>query len=450
MEKYDIVVIGGGPSGMVVAMTAKKQHSDKKILMIKEFSKGIVPCGIPYVFHELGDIDKNLMGHKPFVDLGGEVLIDQVEQVDVKRQTVCVSSGKTIGFERLVFATGSRPLVPKFIQGHDFAEGIEYVPKSYSGVLALKQKVQNVSKVIILGSGFTAVELAEQIAQEPDKEVHLVYRAKHCLRRSFGEDIAIRVDESLHEAGVILHPSCQVEEITGSHSVANGIKLDDGELLSADLVIVGMGYRSNSELAAKAGLNINENSAIIVDHYLRTNAENVFAVGDCAQTIGFITGRVGQIMLASTGAAEARILGYNLYSMRIKRNFQGTLSVFSTELFGKSFASAGVTADEAFASGIDFIVGEFQDIDRHPGSLTDVSKIGVRIIASPGDGQIIGGEFFGSKSVGEMVNILALAIQKNVTVYELISLQVGTHPLLTTAPTKPILIKAAEDVISKM
>ncbi len=63
---------------------------------------------------------------------------------------------------------------------------------------------------------------------------------------------------------------------------------------------------------------------------------------------------------------------------------------------------------------------------------------------------IIGGELFGGKSVGEMVNTLALAIQKNVTVYELISFQVGTHPKLTTAPTKPILIKAAEKALEQL
>ncbi len=450
MKSYDVVVIGGGPSGIVTAVTTRKQHPEKKVLMITEFAKGVVPCGIPYVFHKLGDIAKNVMGPKPFVDAGGEVLTARAEKIDTDKRTVSVSTGETIGFDRLVLATGSSPQVPTFIPGHDFTEGIGYVPKSYDGILSLQEKVQQAGKIVILGSGFTAVELAEQIAREPGKEVHLVYRAEHCLRRSFGAELAGLVDESISQSGAILHPSSQIAEILGSDSRATGIRLADGQTIDADLVIVAMGYKPSSRLAVEAGLEVSEHGAVVVDNYLRTSAEGVFAVGDCARCVGFITGRNTQVMLASTAAAEARILGHNLYSMRIRRNFPGTLSVFSTELSGRTFAAAGVTVDEAREAGIGFVVGQFQDVDRHPGTLPDVSSVGGRIIVSPGDGQILGGELFGAKPVGEMINTLALAIQKNVTVYELISFQLGTHPLLTTAPTKPILVKAAESAIGKI
>jgi len=450
MNQYDIVVIGGGPSGIVTAMTAKKQHSEKSVLMITEAPKGVVPCGIPYVFHELESIDKNVMGPKPFVDMGGELLIDQVAQVDTDQRIVSVQSGEKIGYDKLVFATGSRPTVPTFIKGHDFANGIGYVPKSYAGIAHLKEQTDASEKIIILGSGFTAVEMAEQLAQESDKQVHLVYRAEHCLHRSLSPELAAKVDEALEEAGVVLHRRSQIAEITGTDDTATGIRLDDGQTLNADLVIAAMGYQPNSEIAAAAGLCVNEHSAVVVDNYLRTSAEDVFAVGDCAQTIGFITGRPTQIMLASTATAEARILGYNLYSMNIRRNFPGALSVFSTELAGHVFSSAGVIEPQARAAGIDIVLGQFNDVDRHPGSLPGVSPTGVRLVVSPADGQIIGGELFGGKSIGEMINTIALAIQKNVTVYELISFQLGTHPLLTTAPTKPILVKAAEHAIAQI
>ena len=433
---------------MVIGMTAKKQHADKSILMIKDAPKGQVPCGIPYVFHALGDIDKNVMGPKPFVNMGGQALFERVDSVDLTDRTVTVASGKKIGFEKLVFATGSRPLKPSFLKGYDLSEGVGYVPKSYDGILALKEQASAARKIVVLGSGFTAVELAEQLAREPDKEVHLVYRAKHCLLRSFSKDIATRVDEALRQAGVHLSPQSQVAEILGENGKATGIALDDGQQIDADLVIVAMGYTPNSELAAEAGVNVNEHGGIVVDNYLRTSEEDVFAVGDCAQTVGFITGRPGKIMLASTGAAEARVLGYNLYSMRIKRNFPGTISVFSTEISGQAFASAGVIESEARDAGIEVVIGEFQDVDRHPGTMADASPVGGRLVVSPSNGQIIGGELYGSKSVGEMVNTLALAIQKDITVYELVSFQLGTHPLLTTAPTKPILVKAAEHAIA--
>jgi len=450
MTKYDIVVIGGGPSGMVTAMTAKKEYGDKSVLMIKESPLGVVPCGIPYVFHLLGNVDKNRMGPKAFVDMGGKVLLGHVETVDTEARTLKMASGEEVGYDKLVFATGSRPTVPTFIPGHDKPEGVGYVPKTYEGIQALKEQADAANQIIVLGSGFTAVELAEQLAREADKEVHLVYRAEHCLLRAFSKPVALRVDEAVTEAGVIRHSRSQIAKITGGPDRATGIQLADGREMAADMVVIAMGYSPNSELADEAGVKVNGHGGISVDNYMRTSAPDVFAVGDCAASQEFITGRPARIMLASTAAAEARILGYNLYSMRIKRKFAGTLSVFSTELSRQAFASAGVMESDARADGIDIVVGEFEDVDRHPASLPGVSRVGARLVVSPGDGQIIGGELYGGKSVGAMVNTLALAIQKNVTVYELISFQLGTHPLLTTAPTKPILVKAAEKAITQM
>jgi len=183
---------------------------------------------------------------------------------------------------------------------------------------------------------------------------------------------------------------------------------------------------------------------------MRTQVKDVFAVGDCSEAIGFITGREDNIMLASTATAEARILGYNLFGINLIRTFSGTLSVFSTEIGGKVFASAGAIQQVAELAGIEYVCGTFEDVDRHPESLPGASKLWICLVVSPGTGLIIGGEVSGGKSAGEIINIISLAIQKGVTVYELISYQIGTHPLLTTAPTKYVLIKAAEAVIAKI
>ncbi len=113
-------------------------------------------------------------------------------------------------------------------------------------------------------------------------------------------------------------------------------------------------------------------------------------------------------------------------------------------------AAAGLNENHGKENNIDFVYSEFSDFDMHPGKFSNTSSLTVKLFASPTDGSILGGEVWGGKSTGEIINIIGMAIQKNVTVFELVSYQIGTHPLLTSAPTKYVLIKAAEGIITKL
>ena len=449
MKHFDVIIIGGGPSGIVVGATSKSHYREKSFLMIKEEEKGLVPCGIPYIFHFLGNIDKNQMNPKPFVNAGGEVLIDTVTDVNLEEKTLTTKKGEKFNYDKLIFATGSTPIVPKFIKGYDL-ENVLYIKKSYNYMKSVKEKTDAAKNIVIIGGGFIGVEVAEQLAANPEKNVYIVEREKHCLYRAFSADICERAEEVIEKTNINLITNASVEEIIGENGKVSGVKLSNGKIISADLVILSIGYKPNTELAKRAGLDITSRGAIRVDNYQRTALKDVYAIGDCSQKTGFITGRTDNIMLASTATAEARILAYNLYKIKLKRNHAGTLSVFSTEINGRAFASAGAIEQSAKEANVEFVIGQFEDMDRHPGDLPDASKLFIKLIVSPGDGSIIGGEMYGGKSTGELINVVALAIQKNVTVFELVSYQVGTHPLLTTAPTKYILIKAAEDAIKKI
>ncbi len=449
MKNYDVIIIGGGPSAIITGLTAKKQNPQKSFLMIKEEEKGLVPCGIPYVFHDLEDVSKNMMGPAPFVAAGGEVLVDKVTEVKLSEKRLVTAKGDEFGFEKLVFATGSLPIVPKFIKGYDL-QNVEYIRKSFTYISALKEKTNSAREIVIIGGGFIGVEVAEQLAKHKDKKIHLIEMKEHCLSAAFSEKLTILADETIRELGIDLRTGTKVLEITGKDGKANGVMLSDGTEITADLVINSIGYAPNTELAGQAGLALNKNGAIVRDNYMRTAIKDVYAVGDCSAAIGFITGGEDNIMLASTATAEARILGYNMFGINLIRNFSGTLSVFSTEIGKAVFASAGAIQHVAEEAGIDYVCGSFEDVDRHPEAISDASKLWICLIVSPGTGAIIGGEVYGKKSAGEIINIIGLAIQKGVTVYELVSYQIGTHPLLTTAPTKYVLIKAAEAAISKL
>ena len=449
MKNYDVIIIGGGPSGIITGVTGKKQNPDKSFLIIKKEEKGLVPCGIPYIFHDLKDVSQNAMGPKPFIDAGGEVLIDEVTDIDIDKRILTTKNTDMFQYEKLVFATGSTPSIPTFIKGYDL-EGVEYIKKSYDYIDILKLKTDNAINIVVIGGGFIGVEVAEQLAKFENKNVSLVEMEKYCLYRAFSEEVAVKANEVITKTNINLFTNNKITEIIGENGKVKSVKLANGEELEADIVISAIGYKPNAQLAQKAGLELNSNGAIRCDNYLRTIKKDIFAVGDCSQTIGFVTGRTDSIMLASTATAEARILGYNLFGIKLLRNFVGTLSVFSTEIGGTVFASAGAIEQSAKYENIEYVAGKFIDVDRHPGTIEDTKKLMVKLIVSPRTGTIIGGEMYGGKSVGELINVVGLAIQKEVTVYELISFQIGTHPLLTTAPTKYVLIKAAEMAITKM
>jgi NADPH-dependent 2,4-dienoyl-CoA reductase/sulfur reductase-like enzyme len=242
----------------------------------------------------------------------------------------------------------------------------------------------------------------------------------------------------------------KVERINGKDGKVSSVLLSTGEEIPCEAVIMAIGYKPNTELAHKAGLELNKMGAIIVDNYERTKVKDVCAVGDCSQTVGFLTGRMDHVMLASTATAEARVLGHNLIGIKIRKNFTGTLAVFSTEINGVSMAAAGLNDTNALEANVQYVSAQFSDFDTHPGGFEDTKPLTVKLYASPCEGSILGGEVWGGKSAGEMINTISMAIQKGVTVYEMVSFQIGSHPLLTAAPTKTILIKAAEGIIEKI
>ena len=448
MNNYDVIIIGAGPAGIITGVTAKKAHPEKSMLIFQEEEKGLVPCGIPYIFHELNGVDANVMGPKPFVDLGGDVQTASVIDVNLKEKSVKTKSGKEYGFDKLVFATGSKVTIPTFIPGYDL-NNVFYIRKSYNYIKQLFDELKTKKNIVVIGGGFIGAEVAEQLALNASKNVSLIESEKFCFSKAFSEELSQVATKALSETNVNVHTSVRVEKVNGDNGNASSVLLSTGETIECDAVIMAIGYKPNTDLAKNAGLELNKIGAIKVDSYERTQEKDVCAVGDCSQTVGFLTGRSDHVMLASTATAEARVLGHNLFGVKIKKNFNGTIAVFSTEINGIAMAAAGINDSAAKESNIQIISGEFSDFDTHPAAFKHTSTLTLKLYASP-CGSILGGEVWGGRSAGEIINTISLAIQKSVTVYELISFQVGTHPLLTSAPTKSILIKTAEIIIDKI
>lgn len=440
--KTDILIIGAGPAGMVAAMTAGENYPDKEIIVIKEFEESQVPCGIPYVFGKtLGSVEKNAM------PCGGDIpnitkIVDRVTGVDIDNKKT-VSKNYTVEFDKLIFATGSIPFVHKSLEKSLEYENVFTVHKTYDEVKKLKEYLEDKKKIVIIGTGFIGVELAEQIKEE-GKEVTII-GGRHILAGSFDKDMALKAEEIMIEKGITLSLGQHADKIIGSSNSAERVKLCDGSLIEADVIILATGYQPNTALAKAAGLKLARYGGIWVDEYMRTKNKDIFAVGDCSGRRDFITRDPSKVMLASTSAAEARVAGTSLYSLKNLKGFNGTIAIFSTMIGERVFASAGVTEQRAKEENIEYSVGYFEGMNRHPGTIPDASKQSVKLICMKNSGQIVGGQVTGSKEAGEIINIIGLAIEAELTVHNIISLQVATQPLLTAAPTTYPVVKAAQN-----
>ena len=155
-------------------------------------------------------------------------------------------------------------------------------------------------------------------------------------------------------------------------------------------------------------------------------------------------------MLASTACIEARTAGMNLYELKTFSVFKGTVGIYSTCIGETAFGVAGLIEKQAVKEGFNVITGSFTGINRHPGKISDAHKETVKLIVSKQSGVILGGEVLGGKSAGELTNVIGLAIQNHMTVYDLIMTQIGTQPLLTASSAGYPLVKAAEAIVKEI
>jgi NADPH-dependent 2,4-dienoyl-CoA reductase/sulfur reductase-like enzyme len=387
------------------------------------------------------------MADMPLQNAGVDIVVGEVIGLDTETRELTTASGDTYTFEKLVLATGTEAVLPP-IPGVD-REGVYTVRKSMTDTVALRETFRSCRNVVIVGGGFIGAEFADELGDMDNLEVHLVELMSDLLPAAFDEEFCRDVRRRLEAKGVIVHTGVRVNAIEGDSHV-DGVVLDDGVKLDADAVLVSIGAKPNVDLAVDGGLRLAGDGSIWVDDYMRTSVDGVFAVGDCAEKRDFFTRKSVPVWLASTATAEARVAGTNLYGIRVLRQIPGTISAFSTQINGVAFASAGMTCRASEREGFRYVCATAEAPDRHPGTLPGAMPMKVKLVFADQSGILLGGQASGGPSVGELINVIAVAIQKKVTVRELDMMQIATHPLLGPSPTVHPLINAAHAALAKM
>ena len=446
-NKTDVLVIGGGPAGIVCAITAKKNYPSKNVLVMRDIEKGVIPCGIPYMFASLDNPDDNKLSNAALEKNNIKVIIDEAVKIDRTEKKVITKDSKEYGYEKLIIAVGSTPIVLP-IKGID-KEGVYPVYKDMDYLKNVISKVKKSKHILVIGGGFIGVEFADELSKIQGMKVTLVEMLPGLLINSFDPEFSETAEKRLKKNGVDVLTGACVEEIIGAKEVEK-VRFSNGQTIDADGVILGVGSRPNIKLATDTGLEIGHCKGILVDEYMRTSDSDIFAVGDCSCKRDFYTRKAIPVMLASTATAEARIAGANLYQIKVVRENKGTIAIYSTYIDGIVLGSAGLTEKTALKEGFEIVCGVVDGVDKHPATLPGAVKSKVKLIFSKQSGIILGGQVSCGMSCAQLINLIGIVIQKRMSLTELETLQMATHPYLTSSPTAYPLVLAAQDAYSKM
>ncbi|MGB6010845.1 MAG: FAD-dependent oxidoreductase, partial [Desulfobacterales bacterium] len=290
-----VLIIGGDAAGMSAASRAKRNNPDLDVTVLeKTMDVSYSACGMPYNIsdptRDIGDLV--VRQADVFRDKQGIHLLTGhcAESIDPLGRTVAGTSiqGKAFQFsyDKLLIATGGSPIVPN-LDGFDLP-----------GVMALKSledgrkikafiKTNNVKKVIIIGMGYIALEMCEALRAR-SIAVDMVKPGPVFLPW-MEKELSDAVKKEVESHQVKMHIGHQVQKIEALGKALNIICLD--LTLEADMVLVAVGIKPNSELAGRAGLEMGVQNAIAVDRRLKTSDENIYAAGDCADAYHVVTGK---------------------------------------------------------------------------------------------------------------------------------------------------------------
>jgi NADPH-dependent 2,4-dienoyl-CoA reductase/sulfur reductase-like enzyme len=435
----DVLVIGGSAAGLAAAITARRQYPAKKVSLIRKTEKVPIPAGIPYVFGTLTGPDANLFSPSLVEESGIKIFSGEAVRIDREGRLVELGNGDTIGYERLVLATGSRPAIPP-VPGFDLGR-IFTIEKDIDALERLREQLRSVSRLAIVGGGFIGVELAQECRKAGVAEVTIVEQRPRCLAADFDEAFCQAAQDELTSAGIAIQVGLGVKEFKGKDNVECAV-LTNGYQLAVDAVIFAVGSVPDARLAKVSGLKLGPTGGVDVDRNMQTSDPRIFAAGDCAEKVSFFGGKPQPVKLASIACAEARIAGANLFGLR--REHPGTIGAWATVTGKLAMAAAGLSEEGARERGYDCVTGTCAAPNRHPETMPGAETTTVKLVFERRTGVLLGAQAMGGPAVCEMVNMLSVCIQQRMTFDDIATFQFGTHPALSGSPLHYQTVVAAE------
>ena len=335
----DIVIIGSGAAGLAALDEIRKLDRNSGITVVSKDPYPYMIPSLPYfVSGDIAEKDLQRYGDDYFSGMNAKTMFGtDALRVLPDRKKVALSNGAEIGYDRLLLATGSSPIKPN-IPGID-KEGVCCLG-SLDDANSLKKRAVNGKKAVVVGAGFVGLEGAIAL-RKLGLDVTVVELMDRIIPRMLDPDMAKIATKILTDRGIKFMFNAQVVEITGGGHV-DGVRLKDSTI-ECDIVLLGLGVRPNTALAKSAGIECNR--GILVDDFMKTNVDGMYAAGDIVEAPDFITRERKIIAIWSNAEEQGRVAASNM--LGIERKYPGSDSVNISNLFDVPLSTVGYTASDA-------------------------------------------------------------------------------------------------------
>ena len=445
MGKPKIVIVGGVAGGASAAAKARRCSEDAEIIM---FEKGpdiaYANCGLPYYLSGVIEDRDNLL-------IVTEKLFQRRFRVDVRtyREVVRIDRARKVvmiknletgtieeeSYDRLILSPGSSPVIPP-LPGVNLP--FVFTFKTLEDMDRVHQYLQqrHPQEAVIVGGGLIGMEVMENLGLKGLK-VSIVEKLDQILP-FLDWDMAELVRQHAEAKGVRFHLSQGLKAIEDRNG-SGIVHTEAGKTLKADLVILSLGIRPNAALAREAGLEIGETGGIKVNELMQTSDPDIFAAGDCVESIHSVTGKPFLTPMGSAANKQGRAAGANALGRKIAvKGFVGTVIL---KVFDLTIAKTGLSEVEARQSGFDPLV-TFIHPDHIAGYYPGSKPLHMKTITDSTSGQLLGGQVIGEEGVDKRIDVLATAIYHQMDLQELLQLDLAYAPPYSAA-RDPVVIAGA-------
>ena len=425
-----ILIIGAVAAGTSAGAKARRNNEESEIVIYeKDNFISYSGCGMPYYIGGVVDNADDLTPRDPAffknkynIDV---LILHEVLSINPDNKTLEVknlSSGEifTDHYDKLVIATGARAFIPPIV-GAD--NDNVFSLRNINDMNKIKDYIRkcNTASALIIGSGFVGLEVCENLIKLGIDVT--VVEALPQVTPGLDSDMAVHVKKELEKNGVKVYTGVSASEIRD-----NSVILSDEREIQADFVLLSTGVRPNTELAAKAGVELGVTKAIKVDEKMRTNIEDIYSCGDCAEQFSVITAKPIYRPLGSTANKMGRIAGDSLTDGNLV--FRGVLGTGIFRVFDMTVAQTGLSEKETKAEGYDVAV--VHNIKPNKPVYMGGKEMVIKGIADKASGRLLGVQIVGSEGVDKRIDVFVTAITFKANVSDLFHLDLAYAPPFST------------------